>query len=67
MDKIMGTFSAKIILDFMKPENKVQFYVSAVDGTPCVEWLSFGRWERATMVDLASRIHRHKKQTMRAA
>jgi hypothetical protein len=62
MTEVLNTFSAKIILGFMKPENKVRFFISAQDGiTPCVEWLSHGRWQNATTVELARRIHRHKK------
>jgi hypothetical protein len=59
---IMNTFSAKIILEFMKPENKVEFYTSSVDGNPCVSWVSFSRHQNATMVDLARRILRYKKE-----
>ena len=60
MNEIFKTASAKIILNFMAPENKVQFYVSS-DGTHCVEWLSFGRWESAPITTLAKNILRHKK------
>lgn len=54
----------KIITNFMSADAKVRFYESAVDGTPCVEWLQFSQWHNATVVDLARRIHRHKKSVI---
>lgn len=54
----------KIIDNFMSAENKVAYYTSGVDGTLCVEWVQFGRWHSATVVDLARRIHRYKKEVI---
>lgn len=61
------TAAQRLIVSFMGADAKVEFYTSAVDGTMCVEWLSFGRYERATVVALGKRIMRYKKERNRIA
>lgn len=55
------TGAQKLIADFMK-DTKVEFFNSAVDSTPCVEWLEMGVWKRATVIDLGRRIMAFKKR-----
>lgn len=54
----------KIIDNFMSAKAKVRYYNSGVDGTLCVEWFEGGRGHSATVVDLARRIHRYKKEVI---
>lgn len=58
--KPVNTLARNLILSF--GFKKVRFYASGVDGTDCVEYLDGDkRLKTAETVDLARRIHRHKK------